>query len=133
MIVLDASVVLKWFQEERDSEKALAFEERHVRGEETIAAPDLLFYEIANVLRHQKGIRVDAIEAALEVLGQLEIQALSFSPFDLKEVVKFAAAQDTSVYDALYVILARRLGCRFVTADKRLYMKLRTLGWVDLL
>jgi len=36
MIVLDASVVLKWFQEERDSEAALAFEGRHVRGEEPI-------------------------------------------------------------------------------------------------
>lgn len=133
MIVLDASVVLKWFQEERDSAKALVWEERHAAGEETIAAPDLLFYEVANVLRHQKRIRADAVEAALDVLGRLEIQAFSFSPFDLKEVVRFAAAQDISVYDALYVILARRLGCRFVTADKRLYTKLRILDWADLL
>ena len=133
MIVLDASVVLKWFQEERDSEKALAFEERHARGEETVAAPDLLFYEIANVFRNQKGIRVEAIETALEVLSRLEIQTFTFSPVDLKEVVRFAAMHDISVYDALYVILARRLGCRFVTADKRLYTKLRPLGGVDLL
>lgn len=133
MIILDASVVLKWFQEERDSAKALVFEERHVRGEETIAAPDLLFYEVANVLRYQKDIRVDAAEAALEILGRLEIQAFTFSPIDLKEVVRLAAAHDITVYDALYASLARRLGCRLVTADRRLYAKLRLLGWVDLL
>jgi len=43
MIILDASVVIKWLQEEADSEKARVFERQHVSGEEVIGVPDLLY------------------------------------------------------------------------------------------
>ena len=51
MIVLDASVVLKWiFDDEDGGEQATRLKDAHVAGHEIVAVPDLLFYEIGNVL-----------------------------------------------------------------------------------
>ena len=48
-IVLDASVVAKWFIEEEDTEKAIEIRDKFVRGEIKILVPSLLIYEIGNV------------------------------------------------------------------------------------
>lgn len=133
MIVLDASVVVKWFQEESDSEQALYFEKLHVNGEETIAVPDLLFYEVASVFCHKKGVTNEAADAALDTLAQMEIRTFTFSPLEMKEVFRFARTYAISVYDAIYAVLAQKLGCSFVTADRMLYNKLKKFSWVKLL
>ena len=133
MIVLDASVILKWFQDEEGSERALVFEERHKTGEEMIAVPDLLFYEIANVLRYQKKITGEFADDAFEALNKLEIQTFVLGLYQLKEVFRFAREYDISVYDAMYVILAKKLECKLITADKRLQQKLKMFSWVVLL
>ena len=44
MIVLDASVALKWiFWDETGGERARHYRDRHVSGDEIIAVPDLFF------------------------------------------------------------------------------------------
>ena len=53
MIILDASVVVKWFSEEEYTEKALEIRERIMRGEERVVVPDLLLYEQANALKYK--------------------------------------------------------------------------------
>lgn len=121
MIVLDASVVIKWFQEEGDSEKARVFEKKHINGEVVVAVPDILLYEVTNVLRYKKNITEEGGLKALYILTSMELQAFTFSPWELKEVFSFARLYDVSVYDALYVILAKHLHCEFVTADEKLY------------
>ncbi len=51
MIVLDASVVLKWiFDDEDGGVSAARWKDAHVAGHEIVAVPDLLFYELGNVL-----------------------------------------------------------------------------------
>ena len=133
MIILDASVILKWFQQEEDSERALMFEKRHINGEEVIGAPDLLLYEVTNVLRYGKHITEHDAEQILDVLARMEIQIFSFSFFELNEVLLFAREYGITVYDGLYVILAKRLQCDFVTADNALYKKLNGMDFVHLL
>ena len=133
MIVLDASVVIKWLQEEADSEKARVFKNKHVTGEEMVGVPDLLYYEIANVLRYKSNLAEAGGLAAMDVLSGLEMQAFNFSPTELKDVYSIARTYDTTVYDALYVYLARQLSCMFITADKKLYQKIESLKFVTLL
>lgn len=133
MIVLDASVIIKWFQDEPESEKARIFEKKHIGGEDVIAIPDLLFYEVTNVLRYKKNITEKEGCEALNVLMNMELQAFTFSPLELKEVFSFARLYNVSVYDALYAILAKHLRCKFITADEKLYQKLKKYNWVVLL
>lgn len=133
MIVLDASVIIKWFQKEEGSERALVYEDKHARGEETVAIPDLLLYEITNVLRYQKSISEPVAKDILDLLSKMELQIFTFSPFELQEIFSFARKYDISVYDAIYIILAYHLGSSFITADKKLYQKLDKLAFISLL
>lgn len=133
MIVLDASVIVKWFQKEEGSDRALLWEGQHVAAEETIAVPSLLFYEVANVLKNKGGVSIKEAEAALESLEKLRLQIVEFSPSDLKDVFSFARLYNISIYDAVYAILAEWLRCQLITADRKLQQKLKSLSWIVLL
>ena len=50
-VVADASVIVKWFIEEQDSDKALILRDRHISGVMTISIPVLALYEILNALK----------------------------------------------------------------------------------
>jgi len=52
MIILDASVIVKWFSEEEYTDKALEIRERIRMEEERVIVPDLLLYELANALKY---------------------------------------------------------------------------------
>lgn len=132
MIVLDASVIIKWFQEEEGSDRALVIQQRHERGEDMIVVPALALYEITNVLRYRR-LTTEKVETILDILEDLEMGVFSFSSAELKEVLRFARKHDLSVYDAVYAVLAERLGCSLITADQKLHKKLQTLPWVTLL
>ena len=56
--VLDTSVVLKWFSEfgKSDLHRALQLREGLLNGSVLLTVPELLFYEIANALRHNPSV-----------------------------------------------------------------------------
>jgi len=58
-IVIDASVVVKWFVDEEGSEGALAIRKKYAEGEAEIIAPELILFEALNALRH-KGLFTEA-------------------------------------------------------------------------
>ncbi len=49
-VVVDASVVVKWFVKEEGSEEALRLRDRYVEGEIQIIAPELITFEVLNAL-----------------------------------------------------------------------------------
>jgi predicted nucleic acid-binding protein len=133
MIVADASVVLKWIMNEQDTEYALAIREKHVIGESIIAVPDLLFYEIANVLATKISLEKRAARSALRQILALELEMYHFGIEAFIETLETAIQYKITVYDSTYIILAKRLGCPFITADKQLWNKVKDLGFVQLL
>jgi predicted nucleic acid-binding protein len=67
--VLDSSVVLKWFRKDeiwRDS--ALQLRQTYLDGHMLIYVPDLLIYEIANVLRYKPDLTHPQVQKALASL-----------------------------------------------------------------
>ena len=66
MIVLDASVVLN--DGEDGGERAARLKDAHVDGHEIVAVPDLLFYEIGNVLATKTRLSEAAIAEAFSLL-----------------------------------------------------------------
>ena len=123
MIVLDASVLLKWFLEEEDREKALVHWKRHIEGDETIAVPDLLFYEIANTLLLRTALSADEIQRSLDEVRSCDLHVAAFS--EIPGVPQLARRHSLTAYDASYVALAQALRCRFVTADEKLLVRLK--------
>lgn len=126
-LVLDASVVIKGFLNERLSDRAT---ELLATGEEpgrlALEAPDLLYVECANILwKHVRRGVLDGAEASEHARS---VSALRLRPTPVQELAPTALAlaieHDISAYDASYVALARSLDCELVTADERLVNKL---------
>ena len=133
MIVLDASIILKMIFEEQDTHLALQLRENHVTGKEKIAAPELIFYEIANVLATKTPLSIKSTSSALNEIFNLEIETFTLGMEEFLSSISFSHKYKISVYDASYMILADRLNCDFITADVILFKKIKDLKFIRLL
>ena len=114
-VVLDASVVLKWFRlagEER-TDLARALRAQFEAGELTVFAPPLLFLEIINVAARRWHWAPNTLA---ELAAQLEQTAFELQEPDLPALAKWVGRGFTA-YDAAYVTLAEALGIPLVTDD----------------
>ena len=136
-VVIDASVVLKWYlTDEEWGQEAVWFLEQHVAGDMALFAPTILPYEVLNALLVAERIgRIaeETTERAFEGFVELEIE---FSdPFvDYSDILSLARSFHRTVYDASYISLAKKKNIDFVTGDKRLYdavkEKLKGVKWI---
>lgn len=131
MFVVDASVGVKLFLEEEGSREAerlfslLGGESAHV-----LAVPELFFIECAHVFRsrvHRRLMSAGAAREAFAILRSLPLRAVSSADL-VPAALDLALANALSVYDAIYAVLAQRLGAPLVTADGRLRQTLRKAG-----
>lgn len=134
MIVLDASVILKWiFGSEEGEDKARLYRDRHISGEEKVAVHDLFFYEIANVLATKTALSTkDAVEA-FSLIWNFDLEVFSFARKEFLLGITLSRQYGITLYDAAYIRLAKSLRRPFVTADRRLFERVKELREVRLL
>lgn len=125
MIVVDSSVVIKWYIPEAKNEKARQYLASHVEGKNVLSAPDLLFFEINNVLATKSVITASEGLQIIKSLYDLDLKIVNFSFEEFKNALILAKKFNISAYDSSYVILAEKLHCDFVTADQKLYNRLK--------
>lgn len=134
MIVLDSSVALKWiFADEEGAEHALKIRDAHISGENEISVPSLFLYEIANVLATKVKLAVEEAREAFEFLCSFEFDVHELDCEEYLAAITLSQQHKISLYDASYHILAQRLGCRFVTADRKFWEKVKVLEVAELL
>jgi predicted nucleic acid-binding protein len=134
MIVLDSSVALKWiFAEEEGAAHAMRVRDDHISAKNEIAVPSLFFYEIANVLAIKVKISPEDALEAFELISDFEFSVHELDSTEYLEVMTLAMKYKLNVYDASYHVLASRLGCRFLTADRKFWEKVRGLSVAELL
>jgi predicted nucleic acid-binding protein len=124
---VDASVVLKWFLPETDSDAADSLLEKFLNDEAELLAPDLMLVETASALWKRVMIRkeLSANEATLIYRDLLTLPlSLIASATVADAALQVALQHNHSVYDALYCALAIERRCDFVTADRTLVNKL---------
>lgn len=129
--VADASVILKWFSQfgESDLEKALRLRDDYSEGIIEIYAPELLVYEIANVLRFKETIADKLISEAISSIYDMDI-VMPVNSRIMAEAVRLARKHAITVYDSCYLSFAREIGGLLVTADLKLYQKIQNLSGV---
>ena len=123
ILVLDASVAVKWFNVEPLREKALIIRDRYVNGEIELIAPDLLYYEVANALRYNPRFGIEEVKSALKALEDLSIITYDFEGELREKAVELAYRFGITIYDAAYVALAVIRNAPLYTADKEVVVK----------
>lgn len=122
-LVADSSVVTKWFLLEEGSERAVALRDEFATGGVMLAVPTLLYYEVVNALRFSGGFSVEDLALAAKSLSEYRFQAWRPRGKLLDAAVRMSAEDGVTVYDAVYVALARMKGCRVLTEDRELLEK----------
>ncbi len=124
--VIDASVALKWFyqEEEKAIDNALKLRDDYRQRKIDLRAPDLLLFELTNVLRYKQDLEEKYIRDAIESIYKLQLIE-QVSQEVMKEAVRIALQSESSVYDAVYLAFAEKDRCAFITADNRFYQKVK--------
>jgi predicted nucleic acid-binding protein len=121
-VIIDASVAVKWFAFEEDSEAALALLDGR-----RLYAPMLVASEVANAL-WKKG-RSEEIEPAVSFARDIARLPRLLELLDESSVVEraFEIAREIEhpVYDCVYLALAERRGENLITADYKFLKRLQ--------
>lgn len=124
-VVLDGSVVIKWFRKyETLYDQAIRLRQEYLDGKLFIIVPDILVYEIANVLRYKPDMNQSKVQQAIQSLFDMGIEIQFVSPDIVLRSITIAYIYDVTVYDAIFVTLAERLEVDFITVDEKLIQKL---------
>ncbi|MCW3101351.1 MAG: PilT protein [Chthonomonadaceae bacterium] len=136
-VVVDASVVVKWFFPEVHGDEALHI--RRTAG--SFVVPDLLYAEVGNVLWHRVKTGAITLEEAHTVAAALGALPLSSGPVPSAELLasalEIACQTSSTVYDSLYLALALRDGTSCITADRKFYDRLQAtpfaphVAWIN--
>ena len=129
MIVIDASLAVKWFVDEAGSQAAIAIFSEHI---DAISVPDLFGIEVAAALVRKANVhkeKVAALRACVDDLASLFVvgtmTVVSTSPNQLVVAANLAIDLGHPLKDCLYLALAIELECPLVTADARFAAKAR--------
>lgn len=130
-VLLDSSVVLKWFRrDEIWREAALKLRKAYLDGHTVIFVPNLLIYEIANVLRYKPDLTQLQVQEALTSLFDMQIRRVEISQVVIMEAIQLAYLHTITVYDATFIAMAKYLKVPFITADEKLIQNLSKIPYV---
>lgn len=114
-VVLDASVIARWFGPTADPPSA-AWRSDFEAGRIDITVPALIFVELLNVAGRQWHWTEDRL---LELVRRLEVSRFEIIDPHLDRVA-FWTARRLTAYDATYVALAEERGVPLVTNDRQI-------------
>jgi predicted nucleic acid-binding protein len=121
-LVIDASVLIKAYVPEILSDKAEDVLARVAEGELALLAPDLLYPETGNILWKKHRLHELAraeVDEIVDAISALPIRIEASRPV-MPLAVAIAMRSGITVYDAMYVAVARIYETRMITADRKL-------------
>ncbi len=124
-LVLDASIALKWFFEEKDTEKALQILKDIKEAKIIGVVPHLFYFEIANVLKTKTSYLLRETARSLKVLFNIPLQVVKTDLSLLSTAHKYARKFNLSIYDASYIAVAFLKNATLVTADEKMVKKVK--------
>ncbi|MGB0679715.1 MAG: type II toxin-antitoxin system VapC family toxin [Polyangiales bacterium] len=125
LLVLDASVALKWFFPKEVGHQRAMHVLTHLTTHPTrFVVPEFFFNEVLAVLCRSFA-ETTTIQTHLRDLEDLGIERIGNGHALLQETARLARLWRLSAYDALYVATASLMGGRWLSADDKAIAKVR--------
>ncbi len=124
-VVIDASVVVKWFVEEEGSDKALEIRDKYVKGEIELMAPEIIMFEVLNALYYKQLFSESEMKEISEALDSYSLDLYSIEGEYAEKTIEVAFENNITIYDAAYISLAIMKNTFMYTADEKLARKLK--------
>jgi predicted nucleic acid-binding protein len=121
VLVLDASVGVKWFKEEPGREAALAILAESVNGNVTVAVPTHFVHEVLSIARRSR--TAAGILPAWEDMLQAGIAVIPLTDEVVREAARQCSTLGCTFYDALAPACATLLSATLVSADARAHAR----------
>jgi predicted nucleic acid-binding protein len=128
VIVVDASLVVKWFLPELESDAAAQL----ILENSMITGPDLLAVEVhatlvrgANMVKSNRREAESAIQRFQAMLSSGEVELIRSKPPQIATAAAIALDLGHPLKDCIYLMLAMELGCPLVTCDTKFAGKAR--------
>jgi predicted nucleic acid-binding protein len=121
-LVIDASVLIKFYIPETLSDKAEQLLTRVEQGDVMLHAPDLIYPESGNILSKKRRMREltrSEVEEITDAIVLLPLKIEASKPL-LPLAMDISIAYGITVYDAMYASLARIYETTMMTADRKL-------------
>ena len=128
-IVVDTSVLIKWI---KTKDEDLVSEARRLltdieRRSLEAHVPALLLYEVGNILLLKTDLDAAGLNEALSNLEDLPFTVAPPATPLLKRAARLGKELSLTFYDASFLALAVELDCPFITADRPLFDRARSL------
>jgi len=126
--IVDASVAARFILVEDLTDKAEKVLEDYLSGTIDLYAPRLIVAEIGNTLWRAIKLKIMTLEEAENQLLnflKLGIKYVDLSYDDFKEVLRLAKEKDITYYDSIYAYSSIKLKIPLLTADNKLYNKVK--------
>lgn len=135
MVIVDTSLIYKWFIDEEpkkitDSSRALL--KNFLKGKEKIICPNLILYELGNILAYKSTLSKVDIDNIWQKFSNINLPLTIPTQQFIKQCIDFSIQHHVTVYDASYAVLALEKNCILLTADDKFAKKIN-LPFVKLL
>lgn len=129
MIVLDASVAIKWFLVEPETPEAVRVARAILQGKDLFAVPELFYYEVFSVVARKHHASSQWAGSGMAWLLNLPLRRMPVTP-DLAVQMQTFMARGLTGYDAAYAALAWRSQGRWLTYDETAKRRLSSPDWI---
>ena len=122
-IVVDASIIAKWFLIEKYSDEALKVRNDYIKGLIEIAVPSLLEYEVLNALKYSGAYTTEELKKIGRALNNYNFTTYQLQGELKQHTIQIAEENNVTIYDASYIALAETIKTKLYTADEELIAK----------
>lgn len=132
-VVLDTSVLAKWFLQEKGSVQAHEYLNRYKKKELDIYVPQIVIPEFGNALYFGGNFNNQELKESFQAFYSLQLAVVPIT-YDLMRIATDMVTRfQLTYYDSLFISLAKIMNIDLVTADrkhhrKEIYSKIRYLS-----